>query len=210
MDRNFVHVVVLPVNGGFALIDASDYGLVCGYEWYVRGGYIAAKRDSQHVFMHRLVLGLQQARTPSVDHINHLRFDNRRCNLRACTHAENQRNQSKQRRGTSIYKGVTLKGEKYWYARITLDKKKRYLGSFPTETDAAKAYDEAAVELFGEFANLNFPHLRTTYEANIAARSIPKEKVAEPVKDVAPRYDRRHDRKRVYRPPVGLEHLAYT
>src|SRR5688572_3353227 len=151
MTTDFTHVIVLPVNGGTTLIDASDYATVCGYEWYMRKGYITAKRDNQHVFMHRLIMGLPQGRTPSVDHINGLRFDNRRCNLRACTHAENLRNvkkPQKQKPCTSIYKGVHLTQQEQWHARITLDGKKRYLGTFEIEEEAAKAYDEAACELF--------------------------------------------------------------
>ena len=55
----------------------------------------------------------------------------------------------------SKYKGVE-KTKNTWYARITVNGDKIYLGSFPTEKEAAMAYDTAASRHFGEFAQLNF------------------------------------------------------
>jgi hypothetical protein len=60
---------------------------------------------------------------------------------------------------TSRYKGVCWdKRRELWVAQIVRDKKHRHIGRFERETDAARAYDEAARELFGEkYAWLNFP-----------------------------------------------------
>jgi len=44
-----------------------------------------------------------------------------------------------------------------WEARISFNTKKIYLGSYKTKEEAARAYDKKAIELFGEFAQLNFP-----------------------------------------------------
>lgn len=96
-----------------------------------------------------------------VDHINHNSVDNRRENLRLCTMAENLRNSRKLDRSTSSrYKGVcymiSSKRKKRWIAYIEIEKgKRKYLGYFHTETEAALAYNQAASEYFGEFANLN-------------------------------------------------------
>ena len=58
----------------------------------------------------------------------------------------------------SKYKGLEYdKIQKKWKARIQHDGRKIYLGSFAKEIDAAKAYDEKAKVLFGQFAHLNFP-----------------------------------------------------
>ena len=93
-----------------------------------------------------------------VDHINHDKLDNRRENLRLCTHAENMQNVPNYSRGKSKYKGVSFddrKRVKKWRALIVFEKKQIYLGMHLTEEDAAIAYNEKATELFGEFACLN-------------------------------------------------------
>ena len=58
--------------------------------------------------------------------------------------------------GASKHKGVVWhKNKKKWMAQIQLNGKQTYLGYFINEIDAAKTYNEAATELFGEFAYLN-------------------------------------------------------
>lgn len=89
-----------------------------------------------------------------VDHINGKRDDNRLANLRLATHKQNLRNQTTRRSSQSGFKGVTFhKGAGRWMARITVDGKMRYLGLFETAADAATAYRQAAVSMFGEFAS---------------------------------------------------------
>lgn len=89
-----------------------------------------------------------------VDHINGDTLDNRRCNLRLCTHAENMRNKRPCRKKSSAYKGVYWFRDK-WRAYITVAGKAHFLGGFDSELDAALAYDRAAVELHGQFAATN-------------------------------------------------------
>lgn len=91
-----------------------------------------------------------------IDHINGNGLDNRRCNLRICTQAENVRNNRGRMGMTSQYKGVS-KWEGQWIATITSHGKQVRIGQFATEHEAALAYDAAARELHGEYAHLNLP-----------------------------------------------------
>jgi len=90
-----------------------------------------------------------------VDHINHDQLDNRRANLRVCTHKENGRN-SKASAGTSQYKGVFKSRGGKWTAHICVNYQTKNLGTFVNEAEAAYAYDCAAQHYFGEFAHTNF------------------------------------------------------
>lgn len=120
---------------------------------YLGGGKKNAKFHK--ISMHRLIMyapkGMQ------VDHINGNTLDNRKENLRICTNAENQHNSNKPKNNLSGFKGVTWhKNIKIWTASICKDYKKIHLGIFKTKTQAARAYDQAALKYFGEFAKTNF------------------------------------------------------
>ena len=57
---------------------------------------------------------------------------------------------------TSKYKGVTWhKKTNKWQSQIVINGKVKHLGIFTNEIDAAKTYNKAAIELYGEYANLN-------------------------------------------------------
>lgn len=91
-----------------------------------------------------------------IDHINHNTLDNRRENLRACTNAQNAANQKLSRSNRSGFKGVCwCNRAKKWIAYLSKDKKFINLGLFTDPVLAAKAYDAAAIEKFGEFACTN-------------------------------------------------------
>lgn len=162
--------IQLVKNGKPILFDSEDWAKIAPHKWTVQRGYeIAAIKDQNGVWvstrMHRLILG-QTDRWDLVDHINHVKSDNRKINIRRCSQEENLRN--KNSRGITKYLGVsyqTMKrksiktGEivtyKYLKATIGVNGKSIYLGIFNTEREAALAYNEAAKTYFGEFANLN-------------------------------------------------------
>jgi hypothetical protein len=85
-------------------------------------------------------------------------LNNQKSNLRICTRSENARNRNKNsgNKWKSAFKGVTFTSDKKWVATIHTKAKYGYLGSYNTEIEAANAYDDAAKELFGEFAKTNF------------------------------------------------------
>jgi hypothetical protein len=152
----------IPLTGGlFALVDDADYAALAKYRWSVvrsgRNFYARRHRSGRGLYMHREVMGLLVGW--EVDHINHDGLDNRRRNLRLCTRRENAHNRLPCRNGSSRYKGVSLhKPSGRWRANISSDGKNFFIGSFKSQVGAAKAYDDKARELFGEFAHLNFPH----------------------------------------------------
>jgi hypothetical protein len=97
---------------------------------------------------------------PLVDHRNGNGLDNRRANLRPATPGQNNANARRSRLNTSGFKGVSLHAHSgLWRAYITADGKTRHLGYFHSPEDGARAYDAAAIELFGEFARPNFPRI---------------------------------------------------
>lgn len=105
--------------------------------------------------IHRLIMKVNNSKL-SVDHINGNGLDNRKENLRICSHKENLRNSRKPKNNTSGYKGVSWdKSRNRWKAYIIFDYKFKYLGRFKIKKDAALAYNKAAKDLFGEFAKLN-------------------------------------------------------
>jgi hypothetical protein len=94
-----------------------------------------------------------------VDHRNRNSLDNRRANLRWATASQNSYNREKtSSKSSSKYRGVTFnKRRNKWYARIKVNRKTIFLGSYTDEQNAAKAYDLAALMYYHEFAHLNFP-----------------------------------------------------
>ena len=119
-------------------------------------GYVYRVTGGKYIFMHRLIMNAPPGKV--VDHFNANRQDNRRANLRLCSQAQNIRGRRKFR-GTSQFKGVSWnKRIRKWVASIFCDGKYIWLGHFGDEVEAARAYDKAARELFGEYARLNFPN----------------------------------------------------
>ena len=93
------------------------------------------------------------------DHINRNGLDNRKSNLRPATVSQNLCNKPKRKAMTrSKYKGLEWdKNQRKVKARIQINHRVIYLGSFDSEIAAAKAYDQAAQKYHREFASLNFP-----------------------------------------------------
>jgi hypothetical protein len=117
------------------------------------------------VYMHRLITDCPMEYR--VDHWDRDTLNNQRPNLRITNFDGNHANRAGW--GRAGYKGVTRRGRR-WRARITLSGVEKHLGYFDSAVAAALAYDEAAVERFGEFAYLNFPE---NYQTAIPDYDIP-------------------------------------
>lgn len=112
---------------------------------------------------HRVAWTIQTGAWPKndIDHVNGNRPDNRFCNLREATRSENNRNTSARSKSTSQFLGVCWTTERSkWLVRAKINGRVRHIGSFKSEIDAARAYDEVARKHFGDFARLNFPKTR--------------------------------------------------
>lgn len=153
--------------GKYAILDPDDFAWLNKHKWHIStgGGTFYAVRTTRLQNRKRLVIKMhrQVLKVPHhlfVDHINHNGLDNRKANLRPATCKENNRSRRKVRLNSfhSKYKGLTwYKREKRWAVRIMADRKSIFLGFFQNETDAARAYDNAAKKYHGDFAALNFP-----------------------------------------------------
>jgi hypothetical protein len=151
----------------YTIVDPADYDRLKGYQWLTKKGsnsFYARRhvppckgQKETIVYIHQELITVPKGMV--VDHINNDGMDNRRANLRAATRAQNMRNRKKHAKpGASKYKGVRYRKDTCkWSARIGVDSKSIYLGSFENEIEAAKAYDEAAKKHHAEFACLNFP-----------------------------------------------------
>jgi len=151
-------------NGGVALVSECDYPLIEGRPC-CRIVYRDNKREYALVSgkqMHRVIaeaMGIVGiGRKLHVDHRNLNGLDNRRSNLRVATPQQNRANSEKHTAASSGFKGVAWHAHSNrWQARIKVNGKQKWLGSYATQEEAARAYDREAIAAFGEFARLNFP-----------------------------------------------------
>lgn len=164
---NFFGCVCIPLGDkAYTIIDAEDFERVIsskwaahrarqkGERWYVKKTLHIGKLGTT-LYLHRFILGAVKGQT--IDHINGDALDNRKCNLRFCSMADNNRKKHRSW-GKSGFKGVRVSRwnvEHKYSAVITKNYQPIVIGSFVSAIDAAKAYDAAAIELFGDFAFTN-------------------------------------------------------
>lgn len=143
-------------NGGHVLVDIEDFESLNTFSWNRRknGGTCYAVRRIKEkgvakiIWMHREISGV--AAGLMVDHINGNGLDNRRCNLRGATNAQNQWN----RRSKKRFRGVRYIGGPTWQAILSTGGR-AYTKTCRSEIGAALAYNELARKHFGEYARLN-------------------------------------------------------
>ena len=133
------------------LVDDDQWHRLRKIPWSCEEGSYAKNKGGS---MHEAVMGGKAAPGFVVDHINNDRYDNRRDNLRFATYSQN--GQNRVRPATSkLPRGVFRTTQGRFRASICFERKAYSLGTFTTPEEAASAYDEKALELFGEHAKIN-------------------------------------------------------
>lgn len=142
--------------GAVAIVDDADYVWLSQWNWFLHsGGYAVRTIRGGIVYMHRQIMNARAG--VEVDHRNRNKLDNQRNNLRVASTAENQHNRAPRAGRNVPYKGVRFDADRGKYrARITVNKREIHLGRYDTPEEAARVYDDAARQHFGEFARTNF------------------------------------------------------
>lgn len=146
--------------GKYAIVDADDFEWLNQWKWTCFSNTRYAARRFQknnkatYVYMHRLIMNVSN--NNQVDHINGDGLDNRRCNLRIVTIAQNHYNHKLLSNNKSGFNGVSWdKRLNKWVTCISVNNKTIHLGQYNNKIEAALAYNKAAKEYFGEYARLN-------------------------------------------------------
>lgn len=145
-------MAIITLTKGYSCeVDDEDYIPLSKYRWWVnisRKGklYVQGSVDGQKVYMHRFLTNATKEQ--EVDHEDGNGLNNRRKNLRKCTHSQNMANSKRDREFIGI-----SKNHNNFAARVG----REYLGTYKTAKEAAVVRDKRAVEIYGDYARLNFP-----------------------------------------------------
>jgi hypothetical protein len=148
----------VTIKGYSVLLDQQDEALLSQRSWRIgtfRSGihYVVATGG---VLFHRLLVAAP--RGLEVDHINGNGLDNRRSNLRLCTHDQNTKNRKISRNNTSGFKGVSrinTAKTPIWRARIHSNGRFISLGCFRSPEEAHRAYINGSIKYHGEFGRFD-------------------------------------------------------
>lgn len=139
-------------NGEEFWFDLEDYDKIKDYYWTMNDGYVVAIRKYQYVWMHRLVMGVD-SKEKKVDHIKHVKYDNRKTELRIVDVSKNNMNREIRTDNTSGVTGVCW-NKKYnkWMAYICTYGKRKTLGYYENKDDAILSRKQAEEKYFGEYS----------------------------------------------------------
>ena len=160
IDGNVTHMVLCHKDGSEksrTTIDSEDVGMCSEIRWCDTNGYVTSHKriggERTVLRLHDHLLGFNGNRKIQIDHINRDALDNRKSNLRICTHQQNLSNNSHPV-GESGFRGVYPVAGR-WRAKIRYNGAFKQIGAFGTAIEAARAWNTKALELRGEFAVLN-------------------------------------------------------
>jgi hypothetical protein len=135
-------------NGISFLIDKDDYNKVSKYTWYLDGkGHLRTNIGKEGLALHRYIMDAKDGQI--LDHINRIKIDNQKENLRFVTKRENNINRDIQSNNTSGVVGVYYnKTFNKWHARVTVNRKNIHLGYFKLLEDAKEAREIAEKQYY--------------------------------------------------------------
>ena len=149
--------VYMIVGHKVILFDKADLQKVTSRRWRMCNNYVITtinKNDKRYtVYLHRFIMGVADKEL-EVDHINGDQLDNRRCNLRVCTHADNRKNNKMYKSNTTGVTGVSYRADcpaRPYVASICVGGKQKCLGYYPTIETATEARRKAEQMYFGDF-----------------------------------------------------------
>ncbi len=158
-------IKIIQLTQGFSTqVSAEDYDMLMRHSWHItNGGLYAARTESgtsKRIYMHRVINCAPKGM--HVHHVDHNTLNNVRSNLQTLTVSQHGAYSRKTSGTSSQFKGVSFcaprgirGGDGCWAAHIKFDQKKRHLGHYATEMDAAWRYNLESVKLFGECSKLN-------------------------------------------------------
>ena len=151
-------VCLIGLGAREVLVDAADLDSISRHRWRLHraritsGGdyvYVARRERGRTILLHREITAAPPG--SHVDHVNGVRLDNRRANLRVGTHAENMRNRKMHVNNTSGHRGVSWSRSSLgWRAAIKVDGRTRVLGVYASKLEAAAAYQGARQRATGD------------------------------------------------------------
>lgn len=161
IQRNKNGIASVPITNktgkvvAYATVCDEDWHMCTLYSWYLsENGECRGLVDGQNTSLHRFIMKPEKGKI--IQHIDKDKSNNKRDNLMITTCSTRNHMRAKNKNATSDYYGVYYAtSDKVWRSQITKDGREYIIGSFPTEVEAAKAYNEKAEELYGEFAKLN-------------------------------------------------------
>lgn len=139
------------------IIDSHDVPKIQAVKWALTTGDYVTGTKNRLIKLHRFIMDAPEDMV--VDHINHNPLDNRRCNLRICTRAENMRNRVANQGHpfrVGVYYNTNRARTKPWYAQIQIPgaSKKRLNKNFSTYQEAVTQREAWERQFYGEFAVL--------------------------------------------------------
>lgn len=139
----------------YITVDDEDFYKINQYKWHINTNYISTRAlayvNGKKITLPYFITGV----TNSYQKIKNLDFTRNNIGI-----DENKyRYRKPQRNATSKYKGVRhiklASGNETWISTISVDNERVHLGSYQSEKEAAKAYNEAVFEYWGGNGYLN-------------------------------------------------------